>query len=103
MLTRTITRRAKGAIVPALYFAVIGYFSYHMIQGNHGIRAKGVLEHRLHEANTRLQTLKLLNEQLEKKVQLLKPTSVCPDLLEQQAKEMIGYSRPNEIIILHKS
>lgn len=101
MLNREVKRRFKSALVPALYFAVIGYFSYHIIQGNHGIRAKGLLDQRLNEASWRLAKLKAINAQLEKKVRLLKPASICPDLLEQQAKEMLGYSSPNEIIILH--
>ena len=101
MLQREFRRRAKKAIVPVLYFAVIGYFTYHTIQGNHGILAKKVLDQRLNEANVRLTNLKDVNNQLEKKVQLLKPESICPDLLEQQAKEMLGYSNPREIIILH--
>ena len=37
---------------------------------------------------------------LEHRVQLLRPESVDPDLLEEQARARLGLSEPDEVVIL---
>lgn len=44
------------------------------------------------------------NEQLEKKVSMMRPGTTDKDLLEERVRAVLGYQKPNEFTILgHKS
>ena len=58
------------------------------------------LETSLEESTTELNLLKKEHDKLAHRVDLMKPGSVCPDLLEEQAKSVLGYARSNEKIVL---
>ncbi len=58
------------------------------------------LEDSLAKANSELSDIKEKHDKLEHRVNLMKPGSICPDLLEEQAKNVLGYARHNEKIVL---
>lgn len=47
-----------------------------------------------------LDTLKRDREALERRVLLMRPERADPDLLEEEARKTLNYSKPNEIIVL---
>jgi len=58
------------------------------------------LEDSLDKASVELSVIKEKHDKLEHRVNLMKPGSICPDLLEEQAKNVLGYARQNEKIVL---
>lgn len=97
-MLRDLRRRASLFIWPSLAACVISYFSYHLIQGDRGILAWQKLVKQLDEQDERLQTLRSHHHQLEHRVKLLRH-HICPDLLEEEAKKVLGYVHPDEAII----
>lgn len=59
------------------------------------------LEASLEESTAELSLLKQEHDKLAHRVDLMKPGAVCPDLLEEQAKNILGYARDNEKIVLN--
>lgn len=101
MLYREIRRRFTKMIGPVISACLVGYFSYHIIQGNHGLRAYWRLGEELTQAQVKLASLKEDHNYLERRVSLLHPDSICPDLLDEQVRKNLGYVHPQELVILH--
>ena len=58
------------------------------------------LEVSLDKAHSQLDEMKGKHDKLAHRVDLMKPGSICPDLLEEQAKSVLGYAHHNEKIVL---
>lgn len=77
---------------------IFSYVTYHMIEGERGLRAWGRLSQQLEENKIQLATLEEQRSQLEKNISLL-GNEVDPDLLDQQVRQFLDYSHPRETII----
>jgi cell division protein FtsB len=100
LLYREIRRRFTRMIGPVIAACLVGYFSYHMIQGNHGLRAYWRLSDELIQADTKLAVLKTQHDELKNRVSLMRD-NICPDLLDEQVRKTLGYSHPHEVVIIH--
>ncbi len=89
-------RRALGTIIATL---LVGYFSYHLVQGNHGVIAYLQLKATVAEAQEVTAELTGKRQGLEHKVNLLRPDSLDRDLLEEQARKMLNYGFADDIIV----
>ncbi|MEN8236316.1 MAG: septum formation initiator family protein [Pseudomonadota bacterium] len=87
-------------LAPTFMLSVVGYFAYHMVVGNHGLKAWSAVEQQLETSKIQLARLQAQQEKLAHKVALLRPDSLCPDLLEEQARKILGVASPNEIVVL---
>lgn len=81
------------------FFALIIYFLFFTIFGPKGLVQYFYLKKEIYEQNLEKKTL--LNEikQKQNDVQSMKPESLDLDLLEEEARKNLGYSKKNEIII----
>ncbi|MDD3370731.1 MAG: septum formation initiator family protein [Alphaproteobacteria bacterium] len=79
---------------------IVGYFLYHTIEGERGWVAQMRLQNEIFDARENLLRLKRERHALERRVQRMKPEQLDPDLLDEQARKTLGYSKPNEIVIL---
>ena len=79
---------------------IVGYFLYHTIQGERGWFAMLRMQHEVKTAETTLARLKREREEIQHRTELLRNDSLDPDLLEEKSRELLNYSKPNEIIIL---
>ncbi|MFA5041358.1 MAG: septum formation initiator family protein [Bdellovibrionales bacterium] len=95
-----IPRRTWQMAVSAIGVCIVGYFLYHTVEGERGWVAKVHLQNETKEAEETLQKLREERESLERRVKLIRPESIDPDLLDEQARKSLNYSKPNEIIIL---
>ncbi|HAX92253.1 MAG TPA: hypothetical protein DCY07_08665 [Rhodospirillaceae bacterium] len=80
--------------------AIVGYFLYHTIQGDRGWFAMLRMQHEIKTAEKTLSTLQKDRQELQNRTQLLRDQSMDPDLLDEKSRELLNYSKPNEIIIL---
>lgn len=92
--------RAKQILWSALGALIVGYFLYHTIQGERGWFAMLRMQHEVTTAETTLAKLQKDREELEHRTRLLKSNSLDPDLLDEKSRELLNYSKPNEIVIL---
>lgn len=98
--SRNFQRLSQKAIAPFLALSIIGYFIYHSIQGDRGILAWVQLQERLGQALYQLNKTVKERRALEEIVQDLRPESINRDLLDQQVRLQLGYTHPDEVVIL---
>ncbi len=79
------------------------YFAYHTVVGQRGIMSLYQLSEELSELNHQVENIRAERLLLEHKVSLLKSESLDLDLVEQQAKDILGLVDPSEqVIIINK-
>jgi cell division protein FtsB len=95
-----IRRRARFVVGPLIGLSLIGYFGYHLVEGDRGLVAWMRLSQQIREANTTLAELRSEREALDRRVSLLRPEHLDRDLLDERARATLNYAAPNEIVIL---
>lgn len=96
----TLKRATRGLGFPLVVGALVVYFGYFAIYGNHGLVNWIRLNHEIELKEADLARVKSERMALEHRVRLLRPESVDPDLLEEQARARLGLSEPDEVVIM---
>lgn len=96
---RELRKRARQITLPVLGACVAGYFVYHGVQGDRGIIAWLVLNQQIREAGAAQGELAAERATLERRVALLRPDSLDPDLLEERARVMLNFAHADELVI----
>jgi len=99
---REIKRRARDVVGPVLGFCIVGYFAYHSVEGDRGLTAFVRLNERIVEAKGQLDELRGERQAMERRVKHLRSDSLDADLLEERARMILNYGRPDEIVIFEK-
>ena len=93
-------RKTGRLVVPVLAIAFISYFGFHSINGERGLNARQSFERRTAELELRLDALVSERKRLQRQVMLLPQNGpVVRDMLDEQAREALNLTRPNEIVI----
>lgn len=79
---------------------LICYFCYHMISGGRGILAFFKLNSEISSLQEELESVRAERINLEHKANLLKSSSLDLDLLEERAKEVLGYAKTQETLFI---
>ena len=87
-------------LVTLIGIGLFVYFSYHLMLGERSLIRYMSLEQSVDDLQRKSFTLAHDNEQLEKKVSMLRPGSINKDLLEERARIVLGFRRPGEVDIL---
>ena len=99
-MVREIRRRARQIAPQVLFACIAGYFAYHAVQGERGLLAYVQLQQQLDQAKAVDQELDRQRAELEQKVKLLRPDSLDPDMLEERAREVLNYTREDEVVVM---
>ena len=99
-LLRNILSDKKIAFNTLLLLILI-YFIFHALAGNRGIIAYFKLNQQIEKLTTELDSLRAERIALEHKVNLLK-SPLDKDMLDEQARKILGVSKPNEKIFIVK-
>jgi cell division protein FtsB len=76
------------------------YFAYHAVVGSRGLLAWRQLNRDLATTERELAALRAEREELEDKVQRLRPGSLDPDLIDELARRNLSLAEPLDVIIL---
>mgnify|MGYP001473012425 FL=1 len=95
-----LKRATRGLGFPLVVMALVLYFGYFVVYGNHGVVNWIRLNHEIELKQAELDRVRDERLALEHRVRLLRPESVDPDLLEEQARARLGLSEPDEVVIL---
>ncbi|MBI1204325.1 MAG: septum formation initiator family protein [Rhodopseudomonas sp.] len=100
-----VSHRRRHAILTAigLYIfaaAFIGYFAVNAFTGNHGLRAQADLDQQLALMQAQLKTIKAERTTWERRVALLRSDKIDPDMLDERARALLGYSDPRDVVLL---
>lgn len=94
-----LTKRFQLVVGPLIAIGLLGYFIYHIIQGERGLLSWRQLNNKISIAESRLNELSQEQETLEMKVRLMRPESLDPDMLDEQAREKLNFVGKDEIVI----
>jgi cell division protein FtsB len=99
-----VTRNRLRSILTALglYVAaalLIGYFGVNAFTGNHGLMARQNIEQQIAELSGELAMVKAERAVWERRVSLLKPDRIDPDLLDERARALLDYVDPNDLTL----
>lgn len=95
-----IRRRARGAIFPVICAAVIGYFGYHIVEGDRGLKAYARLSSEIVRAQGVYADLSDERRALEKRVSLLRVDALDLDILDEQARRALGSIGKDDVVII---
>lgn len=91
--------RLKQALVLLACLTSSAYFAYHANYGRHGLDMRATLQDRTALLDFELKGLISVRSKLERDCVLLSPEIPDPDLVEEIARDVLGYVRADEKII----
>jgi cell division protein FtsB len=97
----TVNGWLKGRWIAVCLTLVLAYFGYHALHGRYGFLAWIDTSRDLGLASQELVALTAERQRLEGDVAAFQPDSLDRDRLEEQLR-LLGYVRPNEVIILRR-
>lgn len=75
------------------------YFAYHAVYGRHGLQARAQLQERTALLDFEIKSLDTVRAKLERDVALLAPEMPNADLVEEIARDVLGYVYPADRIV----
>ena len=100
IVLREMRRRARVLIGPVLGLALTGYFAYHLIEGDRGLRAWMRITQELRQAKSNLADVASERAALDRRVANMRPDHLDPDLLDTQVRRNLDVAAPDEIVIM---
>ncbi len=100
-----VTRKRLRSILTALGLYVmaallIGYFGVNAFSGNHGLKAKQDIDRQIAALSTELARLHVARAQWERRIALLRPGNLDPDMLDERARALLDYVHPNDLTLM---
>src|SRR4051812_18165414 len=83
-----------------LSFGSFAYFGFHLMHGDMGYFALRGLDQRLATTQDEYDRVHSERVKLENHVRLLRPGSLDPDMLDERARVVLGFAKPDEREIL---
>lgn len=93
--TLSLTR----AIVPGILFLIGFYFTFTAVQGNNGLFQRIQVEAERDRLTEELTRLELQTDRMEILTRRLSDDYLDVDLLDERVRNVLGYARPDEIIL----
>ena len=98
-----IRRRASEIIAPTLGACVFAYFLFHAFQGDRGLLAWIQFNQQIRHTEEILAPVKAEHAALAAKIALMRSDNLDPDLLDEQARRILGFAAPTDLVILYPS
>jgi len=100
MSTRQRKRSFLGKLpLPVALVCALGYFGYHLVNGDLGMRARTEIEAKRAALAASLESLSAERARLEGRVALLRPESIDPDLADERARAQLDVVHADEIVV----
>ena len=90
----------RSLAFPVATLALAAYFGYYLIYGNHGVLNLARVQQQIELKQAELDRIRAQRLAIEHRVSLLRPESVDPDMLEEQARSRLGLTDRDEVVIL---
>ncbi len=93
-------RLRTPVILPLVAALLVSYFAFYTFFGERSLLRLMQLDKQVDSASAQLNSIKAEHDALAAKVNHLRPSSIDPDLLDQQARHVLNYTAPGEIVIM---
>ena len=80
--------------------AASAYFVHYTISGTHGLAARSRLTERSNVLKQEIASLEALRRRLRRDVDLLAGTHPHPDLVEELARSVLGFTRLGDLVVV---
>lgn len=80
---------------------VLGYFGWYGFAGPRSVEHRDHLGAKVVELKNILKAEEARRDSFNRRVALLRPQSIDPDLLEELARKLLGFARPNDMIVFN--
>ena len=90
-------RIAGRLIVPAITACFLSYFGFHAFHGDYGIEATALYDVRERELQKLLDEVSARRTAIEARVQLIHDGTLDRDMLDEQARRALNFSRDDEV------
>jgi cell division protein FtsB len=102
-----VTRHRLRAFLNALLLYVIaalliGYFGVNAYTGQRGLIAKQDLDQEIGQLTAELAAVRAERVVWERRVSLLKPDNLDPDLLDERARALLDLADPRDLVLMLK-
>ena len=101
MVVRT---RFRSIFIPIFLFLLSGasggYFVWHALNGERGLNAKVAYEARIKELSAEHSRLVAARQRMERRISMMQTDQVERDILEEEAKFVLGRVGKTELVIL---
>lgn len=98
-----VRRRVRAILYPlALYCvsgAVAGFFIWHAVNGERGLKTKDEYEQRIATLRDQLQGLEEERAVWERKIALMRGEAIDRDLLDDEARALLGRVDRNDLVV----
>lgn len=99
-----VKKRLRAVLIPLALYCVsglaVGYFVHHAQSGQRGLEAKRELQLEKARIQASLDKLREEREDWERRVALVRSDQIDRDLLEEQARVMLGRVHRNDLVIV---
>lgn len=98
-MLREIKYRLRGLVVPVLFMALTYYFGWNAVHGKNGLQAQAAESAQLMAQQQYAD--KVHNEMVlwQTKVAALSNSAVEPDMLNEQAREVLNLAAPEDLVV----
>ena len=94
-----LRRRSKQVVFPVIGACVLGYFTYHTVQGDRGLLAYGRLNQEVSRAKNTLDSLQRERAKLERRTDLLRGDSLDLDMLEERVRQTFDLVHTDDLVV----
>jgi cell division protein FtsB len=101
-----VTRKRLRSVLTALGLYVlaallIGYFGVNAYSGDRGLKAKEDIDRQIAALSADLDRLEIERAQWERRVALLRPSKLDPDMLDEQARVLLDNVDPRDLTLMY--
>lgn len=98
-----IRRRWRAVLYPLFLYCVsgaaVGYFVWHAVNGERGLKTNDEYERRIAALGAQLQDLEAERALWQHRVELIKGAKIDRDLLDEEAREVLGRVDKNDLVV----
>lgn len=95
---RAVRRKARAAVAPAIFLALVAYFLWSATRGEHGLRADAARRPELQAAEAERAQAEAVLAVWQRRVDALR-TRIDGDALDERARAMLNLSDPRDVIV----
>ena len=85
-----------------LCLGMTAYFAHHAVSGRHGLEARSRLTERSDLLEFEIKSLEAVRAKLERDVALLAPERPDGDIVEEIARDVLGFVRPDDRLVTRR-
>jgi cell division protein FtsB len=89
--------------VTVVCFALLGYFAWHANKGPRGYAYHAGLEQKVAALESEFDAIQQQRVRLEHKVELMRPASIDPDMLDELARQQLEVASPGDLVVFRQN